>query len=281
MQDDDLRMSFLSQVTSVARSVETAQNHQPIINYLSDGELDRIDKEREKELNKRRKRNTRGRRGILLPDREPLKTHRTPAIGFPEIDPSTLALAAAAAAPTSRRAAAAAASVTIANMVASENGTAIITPSAPVIQATPSLPQSKIPKAKGSFKAPTYPSSILKSRADIVTSTPSTAADASTFEPPIEEDPPLPPIPISVSAPDSRGNKVVSAKRQRELEKEAKEKEFADGQRANIINGVWHCSNCGCPDSIAIGRRKGPLGDKSQCGACGEFSRERTHVYNC
>lgn len=263
-------MSFLSQVTSVARSVETSQNHQPIINYLSDGELDRLDREREKELNRRKKRNTRGRRGILLPDREPLKTHRTPAIGFPEIDPSALALVVAAAAPTSRRAAAAVASVNIANMVASENGTAVITPSAPVMQATPSLPQSKIPKAKGSFKAPSYPSSILKPRADVVSVTRSTAADISTFEPPLEEDPPLPPVPISVSAPESR-SKVISAKRQRELEKEAKEREFADGQRANMIDGVWHCSNCGCPDSIAIGRRKGPLGDKSQCGACGMF----------
>lgn len=37
-----------------------------------------------------------------------------------------------------------------------------------------------------------------------------------------------------------------------------------------MIDGVWHCSNCGCPDPVAIGRRKGPLGDKSQCGACGK-----------
>jgi hypothetical protein len=53
------------------------------------------------------------------------------------------------------------------------------------------------------------------------------------------------------------------------MEREAKEKEFLDGQHENMINGVWHCSNCGIPESIAIGRRKGPLGDKSQCGTCG------------
>lgn len=63
----------------------------------------------------------------------------------------------------------------------------------------------------------------------------------------------------------------VSARRAKELEREAKEKEFADGQHPNIINGIWHCSNCGCPEDIAIGRRKGPLGDKSQCGMCGKF----------
>jgi len=64
----------------------------------------------------------------------------------------------------------------------------------------------------------------------------------------------------------------------------AKEKEFADGQHPNFINGIWHCSNCGCPEDIAIGRRKGPLGDKSQCGLCGKFwhrhRRPRPVVYN-
>ena len=41
-----------------------------------------------------------------------------------------------------------------------------------------------------------------------------------------------------------------------------------DGQHPNFIDGVWHCLNCSCPENIAIGRRKGPLGDKSQCGEC-------------
>ena len=95
-------MSFLSQVGPVARSPDSTQQHQPIINYLSEGELDRLDKEREKEANRRRKRNTRGRRGVALPDREPLKTHRTPAIGFPEIDPQILAIVTDAAAAAAR-----------------------------------------------------------------------------------------------------------------------------------------------------------------------------------
>ena len=262
VQDDDLRMSFLPMVASTSRSIDQAVAWQPIIGYLSDGELDRLDKEREKELNRRRKRNTRGRRGIALPDRDPLKIHRTPANGIPEVDPTTLALAAAAAAPTAKRAAAAAASLTITNMIASENGTAVMTPSAPIIAQTPLVPTSKIPKAKGLSKALSFPPTILRPRANTTSAPPSTAADASTFEPPLEGDAPLP-------APDSRASKIMTARRQRELEKEAKEREFVDGQHANMIDGVWHCSNCGCPDNIAIGRRKGPLGDKSQCGACG------------
>jgi len=57
-----------------------------------------------------------------------------------------------------------------------------------------------------------------------------------------------------------------------------------DGQRANVIDGLWHCSNCGCPETVAVGRRKGPLGDKSQCGACGKYwhrhRRPRPVEYN-
>ena len=272
IQDDDLRMSFLPTIPGVTRPLDQVQAYTPVLNYLSDGEIDRIDKEREKELNKRRKRNTRGRRGIALPDREPVKTHRTPAIGFPEVDPATISLANPTIPPTARRAAAAAASVNIANMVASENGTTVIPPSTSVLPLVPPPVISKIPKARGSFKAPQLPQSIFTDRAKVPAPTLSTMADPSAFAPPLEGDNPLPPM-VSAIAPDSKATKVISARRQRELEKEAKEKEFADGQHANVINGVWHCSNCGCPDNIAIGRRKGPLGDKSQCGACGMFSR--------
>ena len=268
VQDDDLRMSFLSPVTSVSRPMDQVQAFTPILNYLSDGEMERNEKEREKEMTKRKKRATRGRRGVALPDREPIKTLRTPAIGFPDVDPAVLALAQAAAAPTSRRAAAAAASLTIANMVASENGTAVITPSLPM--ATPTVPTPSVPKEKktrGLFKPPSYPSTVVHPRANVSAPTMSTAADASKLPPPLENDPPAPmPVP---PPQDNRIPRVISAKRAKELEREAKEKEFADGQHPNFINGIWHCSNCGCPEDIAIGRRKGPLGDKSQCGTCG------------
>ncbi|KAF8480047.1 SNF5-domain-containing protein [Russula ochroleuca] len=283
VQDDDLRMSFLSPVTSVARPMDQVQAFTPILNYLSDSEMERNEKEREKEMNKRKKRATRGRRGVALPDREPIKTLRTPAIGFPDVDPAVLALAQAAAAPTSRRAAAAAASLTIANMVASENGTAVITPTLPMAMPsvpTPSAPKEK--KTKGLFKPPSYPQTVLHPRAHVSAPTMSTAADASKLPPPLENDPPAPmPVP---PPQDNRLPRVISAKRAKELEREAKEKEFADGQHPNLINGVWHCSNCGCPEDIAIGRRKGPLGDKSQCGTCGKFwhrhRRPRPVMYN-
>lgn len=267
--DDDLRMSFLPSLSSGARPMDQVQSFTPLLNYLSDGEIEKNEKDRDKDINKRRKRNTRGRRGIALPDREPVRTYRTPAIGFPELDPATLAMAVAATAPMSRRAAAAAASVTIANMVASENGTAFSPQTMPSVpQPTPAASKEK--KPKGLFKAPTYPPSVLRPRAHIAAPTPSTAADVSTL--PISADNGRPNS-STTAPPDSKASKVLSAKRAKELERELKEKEYADGQHPNMINGIWHCSNCGCPESIAIGRRKGPLGDKSQCGICGMYIR--------
>jgi SWI/SNF-related matrix-associated actin-dependent regulator of chromatin subfamily B protein 1 len=252
--DEELRSAFLSPVKSVARSSDDVPNFMPVINYLSDSEIERTEREREKEIQRRKKRAARNRRGVTLPDREPLPTQRTPAIGFPELNPAALAAANLVAAPTSRRAAAAAAATTIANMVASENGET--TPSRPITTAPqPEKPQ-KEKKSKGHFKAPPLPPGILRPRASVVAPTPSTAAGASTVEPAPVEPPEQP---------------KISAKRAKELERENKEKEYAETQHENMIDGVWHCSNCGCPDAIAIGRRKGPLGDKSQCGTCGKF----------
>ncbi|KAJ3536080.1 hypothetical protein NMY22_g6197 [Coprinellus aureogranulatus] len=93
VQDDELRQAFLPSLITGARPVSEVAHFTPTLNYLSDGEIERTEKEREKDINKRRKRNTRGRRGVALPDREPVRTYRTPAIGFPELDPATLALA--------------------------------------------------------------------------------------------------------------------------------------------------------------------------------------------
>ena len=152
-------------------------------------------------------------------------------------------------------------------MVASENGERVVMPQTPVQPIIPVTPTpSKKDKPKGLFKPPPYPSTVLRPRANVKAPTESTAADISTLPPPLADDLPVP----SSSGADRQGSKVVlTAKRAKELEREAKEKEYADGQHANMIDGVWHCSNCGCPESIAIGRRKGPLGDKSQCGTCG------------
>jgi SWI/SNF-related matrix-associated actin-dependent regulator of chromatin subfamily B member 1 len=264
IQDEDLRSAFLPSISEGARTMDQVHSFTPVLYHLSDGELEKNEKERDKDMTRRRKRNNRGRKGINLPDREPIRTYRTPAIGFPELDAATLALAAAANAPVSRRAAAAAASLTIANMVASENGTPL-TPLTVPTAPQPTVAVVKEKKVKGLFKSPPVPSSVIRPRAKISAPTPSTAADVSKLPVPLENDPPP-----SINVPD-RFLRPLSVRRTKDQEREAKDKEHVDGQHANYIDGVWHCSNCGCPENIAVGRRKGPLGDKSQCGDCGKF----------
>ncbi|KAL1756979.1 SNF5-domain-containing protein [Schizophyllum commune] len=259
VQDEELRQAFLPSLTSGARPSDQVAAFTPSLYYASDGEIERSEKEREREMNKRRKRNTRGRRGVALPDRDPIRTYRTPAIGFPELDPAALAAAAAASAPTSRRAAAAAASLTIANMVANENGSPPFTPaqlpgtSGGQQQQAASAPiKEKKVKGPGLFTAPPFDPSVLRPRAQVSAPTRSTAADDD-------------------GTGKIRFSKEKQVQREREREKDAREKEYMSRQHPTDVDGKWHCSNCGRPEDLAGGKRKGPMGDKSQCAVCGKF----------
>ncbi|KAJ7794315.1 hypothetical protein B0H14DRAFT_2923586 [Mycena olivaceomarginata] len=262
VEDDDLRNSFLPSLSTGARSMDQVQAFTPLLNYLSDGELERHEKERDKEFNKRRKKNRGGRRALPYPtgNRYGRVVHQR--LGSPSRTRDACC-GRRASAPMSRRAAAAAASVTIANLVASENASEHGDSPLQPMYRTSSLPTPHRRRPLWFFKPPAYDPSILRPRAKVPAPIPSTAADVSKLPAPLENDPPPPPSAAAVVA--------VTAKRAKELERSAKEKEFAEGQQQNMINGVWHCSNCGCPESIAVGRRKGPLGDKSQCGTCGKF----------
>lgn len=71
--DDELRREFLPALYETFRSDPT--DYTPLLNYLSPEEVDRNDKEREREV-RRKRRQTKG-RGVTLPDREHVKTHRT------------------------------------------------------------------------------------------------------------------------------------------------------------------------------------------------------------
>lgn len=252
--EEDVRQAFLPAVDTVARSFEQTAAFTPIIDYLSDGEIERAEKEREKEL-KRKRRQTKGKRGVALPDREPPRTHRTPAIGFPDVDPS-LSAAAISAPTSSKRAAAAAASLTIASMVASENapdgrdygGPVAFTPQQQQHLQKPVQP-AKPTRTRGLYKPPPIPNPIPNPR-EGKTKTPSTA---------------LAPEDRSGRPPDSSGSLRLTAFHR------PKDEFVAEGQHKNIIDGVWHCSNCGAPDGVAVGRRKGPNGIKSQCGPCGKL----------
>ncbi|KAI8332305.1 hypothetical protein BC941DRAFT_359363 [Chlamydoabsidia padenii] len=74
--DDDLKHSFLPFLKTVTRDADTVERFTPALMELSDAELQKNEKDRLREA-RRKRRQTRGRRGIILPDREPLKTNRT------------------------------------------------------------------------------------------------------------------------------------------------------------------------------------------------------------
>ncbi|KAH7101663.1 SNF5-domain-containing protein [Auriculariales sp. MPI-PUGE-AT-0066] len=268
IQEEEIRQAFLPSISVAARSFDQTSTFSPIIEYLSDGEIDRAEKEREKEL-KRKRRQTKGKRAVALPDREPQKTHRTPAIGLPEVDPATLSVSNIMPT-TSRRAAAAAASVSIASLAASENrsehdeygGVGISMPMAAAAapqhaqpQAAP-VPPPKVSKIRGSFKPPAIarPEAVVNPRASM-NKTESTAC--------------------VIEQPASNGRAAANTSSFHKPKSEAKTtEETASGDvvlRNPMIDGVWHCTTCGIPDDIAIGRRKGPNGLKSQCGTCGKW----------
>lgn len=77
--DDELREPLLSTVGSITRSQQDIEIHTPKLMQLSELEILHSERERDKE-SRRKRRQTRGRRGVNLPDREPLKTARTAAV---------------------------------------------------------------------------------------------------------------------------------------------------------------------------------------------------------
>ncbi|KAI8379299.1 uncharacterized protein BYT42DRAFT_514522 [Radiomyces spectabilis] len=74
--DDDLRGTFLPSLKTIVRDIDTLERFTPALLELTDAEIDKMEKDRMRDA-RRKRRQTRGRRGIILPDREPLKTHRT------------------------------------------------------------------------------------------------------------------------------------------------------------------------------------------------------------
>lgn len=252
----------------------------PQLNVLQDGEIERNEREREKEL-KRKRRQTRGRRGIVLPDRDLQKTHRT-AIGFAEVEVPAQQAQQQAVPVTFRRAAAAAASLTIANLAATENGTPVPT-SMHMLEKerlTPVIPQQQPqqpPKQKRQrteiLQPPPLPKRIFRARAGATVPSSTTglepeeaSAARAEFGDNAPEGPTSPGGGPANEGVDSDGQ---AAMLRRVLEKEGAES--TEGLHANMIDGTWHCSNCGCPESISVGRRKGPLGQGTMCGECGMY----------
>ncbi len=86
IHNDDVRSAFQPPLVCALRKEDTAMaQFTPVLANFTEADVQAIEKERERER-KRSKRHTRGRRGVVLPDREPLKTMRT--LLHPTIDPN-------------------------------------------------------------------------------------------------------------------------------------------------------------------------------------------------
>ncbi|KAF9108739.1 SWI/SNF chromatin-remodeling complex subunit [Mortierella sp. AM989] len=76
VHDEDLRSSFLPKISTILRDEEAVEQFTPILEKLTEPEIDKLERDRERDK-RRKRRQTRGRRGVILPDREPSKTKRT------------------------------------------------------------------------------------------------------------------------------------------------------------------------------------------------------------
>ncbi|KAI8979657.1 hypothetical protein BDF20DRAFT_940583 [Mycotypha africana] len=75
--DDELRHTFLPYLRHIIRRNNLIERFTPSMIELTDAAIDRMEKDRMREARRKRRGIPRARRGVLLPDREPQKTHRT------------------------------------------------------------------------------------------------------------------------------------------------------------------------------------------------------------
>lgn len=298
-------MSFLPALDAITRNDHEAEAYTPRLLQLTEAEIDRLEKEREREA-RRKRRQTRGRRGVNLPDREPQKTQRTPAVyGLqnPMLDANGLPIppagynlnsgSTAGAGISTRRAAAAAATANIAPSAASTTDFDTPQPTQDPAAALGGAGYRNNKRQRQNNYAPyfVYPGGLGRSN----------GPSAPRFAPlhgPDGERPRSPPVvqahhphahihhahshPHSHAHSHSHSHSHAHSHSHHAPPKEAKPPQFVlprnvrpedlVNQHPCIVDGMWHCSNCGIPGSLAPGRRKGPLGDKSLCGPCGMLS---------
>lgn len=276
--NDDVRGAFLPPLTAALRKEDVAMsNFTPVLANFTEADVLAIEKERERE-SKRKKRATRGRRGVVLPDREPLKTFRT--LLHSAIDASVVAAAEATIVPapvinSTRRAAAIAAQANI--NLALQDLPLPAPPSPPVAPPTRN-PRGRPPRfPRGGSRA--SPSSTREGsviNGDHSTPTAVGHKRGLREESENEAGSPLPPrkrhngriadspdVEDVVKAEDGGPTLAPAAP--------------TDSGRASVKAATpvpiksWHCKNCGVPETLAGGRGKSLSGELELCAKCGEY----------
>lgn len=305
--DDELREPLLSTIAGINRNQQEIDFYTPKLMQLSELEILHSEKEREKE-SRRKRRQTRGRRGVNLPDREPLKTARTPAVfglqqsnnqgydatnGGSELFGSSMGGGRSGAALTgigggrggagisTRRAAAAAANANIISHNSNSNdfGTPTPAPEGPTIMANGRKMASKRRKMESQAIHFDFPGGLGRS-GDGENRGPRFAPSLGPERLGDDRSAELGNAPAKGShhhhhqaqhsqLPHSAHNSITTPSTP--VAWNMAKPEEAINQHPNWHEGQWYCSNCGVPGMLDSSRRKGPLGDKTLCGICGKY----------
>ena len=274
--DDDVRSAFLPSLSEgfVLRKEEIAMaNFTPIFATFTEEDIAHVEKEREKD-SKRKKRATRARRGIVLPDREPQKTHRTPinVVGPNGVVPTQVD-SVPVPVTTSRRAAAIAAQANI-NLLAQD----LPIPQPPSPVPMPSTNRGRKPGRPPRATSRTSPTPGRQNSIAYLADgdTPMTGAKRSFREDSASEA--SSPLPVKKRSNARITSPEVIAE-EPELHPESKRfgesvsgalsgKPLRSGTSTANGNIGWRCQNCGVPEHLAGGICKDQTGQQTLCGTC-------------
>ncbi|GAA5908806.1 hypothetical protein JCM8208_006794 [Rhodotorula glutinis] len=240
--EEDLRRDLLPPVPADTFRTDTADDFTPLLNQLTADEVERFDREHEREI-RRKRRQTKG-RGVSLPERESVRTHRTLV---PRSQPGHV------------------------QYYRDERDNKHY-PQPELSLPFPIVPKPVPPKPADLETNSTSPLKLLltKDKAGGAGGLAATAA-ANRFKKAQEG---------AAGGAESPAKPRVDKKRP--VVKPLPSLEEL-GLHEHIIDGQWFCANCGAPASVAVGRRKGPTGKDSLCGTCGKYfhryKRQRPCTY--
>lgn len=262
IMNDDVRAAFLPPVTAALRKEELAMStFTPVLANFTEADVAAIEKDRERE-SKRKKRATRGRRGIVLPDREPLKTFRTLLHPLTDangnivvVDPTPAPVS------STRRAAAIAAQANI-NLALQDLP----------IERPPSPPAAAVHALKHHPKRHLSRSSRG-------------ASAASTREGSVANGDHTPNLGLKRSLLDDSEPEAASphpSKKRFNGRIDSPEEAVSSATMEELK--LWHCKTCGVPEHLSGGKRPDLNGAMDLCVKCGEFlqrnGRKRSVQYN-
>lgn len=253
IQDDEVRAAFLPPIEgSTLRKEDIAMaGYTPIFATFTEEDISAIEKERDRDA-KRKKRATRARRGIVLPDREPPKTHRSllNLVGPNGLAPISVPEVVVAAPTTSRRAAAIAAQANI-NLLAQD----LPLPQAP--SPPPAAPSKRGRWPRNQRAASREESVVTQTNGD---QTPTLLGKRGLREDSFAEGV-LSPVPHKKRYNGTTPEVGTPVKMEFEM-------------KPPVLIGQpgWHCGHCGVPEHLAGGMRNDSTGRKTLCTTCGMSS---------